>query len=117
MLTLSEIQKVLKATCFTHHCLDDKNADTACGADLLSDVLAHSKEKTVLLTGLINPQVIRTAEIIDLIGVIFIRGKVPSQEIVDLAEAKDIPLLCTVYPMYESCGLLYQAGLGVICHE
>lgn len=116
MLTLSEIKKVLKATCFTRHCLDDRKVDTACGADLLSDVLAHRKEKTVLLTGLINPQVIRTAEIIDLIGVIFVRGKVPSQEIIDMAEEKNIPILCTAYPMYESCGLLYKAGLGVISH-
>jgi len=117
-LTLSEVKEVLKATCIAGSCLlDIKKAETACGADLLSDVLAHEKERTILLTGLVHPQVIRTAEIIDLVGVVFVRGKVPTLEIVRLAEEKGIPILCTSYPMYESCGLLYKAGLGVISSE
>ncbi|OPY58418.1 MAG: DRTGG domain protein [Pelotomaculum sp. PtaU1.Bin035] len=117
-MTLSEVMKVLKATCLTWQCLlEERNVQTACGADLLSDVLAHDKEKTILLTGLIHPQVIRTAEIIDLVGVVFVRGKLPSQDVIKLAEAKGIPILCTDYQMYESCGLLYKAGLGVVSNE
>ncbi|QNB47574.1 hypothetical protein BR63_15615 [Thermanaerosceptrum fracticalcis] len=111
-MTLSEIRRLLKANPLTDHNLDERNAETACGADLLSDVLVFTKEKTVLLTGLIHPQVIRTAEMLDLVGVVFVRGKEPSREIIDLAQAKDIPVLCTAYPMYESCGILYKAGLG-----
>lgn len=84
---------------------------TGCGADLMSDVLAFSKEKTVLLTGLTNPQVIRTAEMIDLVMVVFVRGKNPPEETIKLAKEKEVPLLVTDKPLYESCGLLYEAGL------
>lgn len=84
---------------------------TGCGADLMSDVLAFSKEKTVLLTGLTNPQVIRTAEMIDLVMVVFVRGKTPPDETIKLAKEKKVPLLVTDKPLYESCGLLYEAGL------
>lgn len=84
---------------------------TVCGADLMSDVLAFSKEKSALLTGLTNPQVIRTAEMIDLVMVVFVRGKIPPKETIKLAKEKEIPILVTDKPLYESCGLLYEAGL------
>jgi predicted transcriptional regulator len=83
----------------------------ACGADLLSDVLAFTKSGSLLLTGLIHPQVIRTAEIAEIKAVCFVRGKRPPTETVKLAKEKDIPLLCTSLPMYESCGRLYGSGL------
>lgn len=116
-MTLLEVRKVLNATCVTGHSLDVIVVKTACGADLMSDVLSHDKEKTILLTGLIHPQVIRTATIIDIVCVVFVRGKVPDQDIIDLAEKNNIPILCTRYPLYEACGLLYNAGLGVISDE
>lgn len=118
-MTLSEIKKVLNAVCVTEHddsYLDSIVAETGCGTDLLSDALALNKEKCVLLTGLTNSQVIRTAEVLDSVGVIFVRGKVPTQEVIGLAKAKSIPLLCTNYPMFESCGLLYKTGLGVVSY-
>lgn len=111
MLTLLEIQKMLNATCATKHSLDKIIVGRACASDLLSDVLLQNRENVILITGLANPQVIRTAELIGAVGVIFVRGKVPSQEIIDLAEEKNIPVLHTRYFMYKSCGLLYQAGL------
>ncbi|GAB6099107.1 PucR family transcriptional regulator ligand-binding domain-containing protein [Halanaerocella petrolearia] len=92
--------------------LKNQVVSTACGADLMSDVLAFTKEKTLLLTGLTNPQVVRTAEMIDLIAVIFVRGKRPLQETIDLAKEKEVPLLVTDKPLYEACGLLYSAGLA-----
>ncbi|MDD4168782.1 MAG: DRTGG domain-containing protein [Desulfotomaculaceae bacterium] len=116
-MTLLEVKKVLNATCVTQHCLDARVVETACGADLMSDVLSHDKEKAVLLTGLIHPQVIRTASMIDIVCVVFVRDKIPGQDIIDLAEINNIPVLCTKYPLYESCGLLYKAGLGVISSE
>lgn len=110
-MTLAEIAKLLNAQIFTKMRLDDIQTESACGSDLLSDVLAFTKEKTLLLTGLVHPQVLRTVEMVDLVGVVFVRGKEPSQEMISIAEEKGIPILSTVYPMYEACGLLYQAGL------
>jgi len=83
----------------------------ACGADLMSDVLSYTKEKTLLLTGLTNIQVIRTAEISDLAGIVFVRGKRPGQDVIRLAIGKGIPLLITELPMFESCGILFKNGV------
>jgi predicted transcriptional regulator len=84
---------------------------TACGADLMSDVLAFSKEQGVLLTGLVNPQVVRTAEMMDVSAIIFVRGKTPSDEVIELADDGGIVVLATDRPMYEACGILYSKGL------
>ena len=111
-MVLDEIQKILKATAYTELNLADIEIKTACGADLLSDVLAFSKEKTLLLTGLIHPQVLRTVEMLDLVGVVFVRGKEPTKEMIDIAQEKGIPLLSTAYPMYEACGVLFNSGLA-----
>jgi len=110
-MTLAEIAKLLKAQSYTKMRLDEIEIKSACGSDLLSDVLAFTKEKTLLLTGLVHPQVLRTVEMVDLVGVVFVRGKEPSSEMVRLAEEKEIPLLSTLHPMYEACGILYQAGI------
>jgi predicted transcriptional regulator len=83
----------------------------ACGADLMSDVLAFTHAGTLLLTGLTNPQVVRTAEMAGVQAIIFVRGKFPPPETISLAEQKNIPLLASRYTMYESCGRLYQQGL------
>lgn len=80
-------------------------------ADLMSDVLAFARPDSLLLTGLINPQVVRTAEMAGIRAIVFVRGKRPPAETVRLAEEVGIPLLCTRYTMYEACGRLYQAGL------
>ena len=110
-MILAEIQKLLLAKVYTGLDLTEIEIKSACGSDLLSDVLTFTKEKTLLLTGLVHPQVLRTVEMLDLVGVVFVRGKEPTQEMIDLAREKGIPLLSTVYPMYEACGVLYQAGL------
>lgn len=84
---------------------------TACGADLMSDVLAFSNAKTMLITGLTNPQVIRTSEMIGIKIIIFVRGKDPIKETVKLAKENDIALYKTNKPMFETCGMLYKLGL------
>jgi len=84
---------------------------SVCAADLMSDVLAFADPGCLLLTGLCNPQVVRTAEMADIAAVMFVHGKSPSQETAALAQSKSIPLLVTPYGMYEVCGRLYQAGL------
>ena len=82
-----------------------------CGADLMSDVLASIQPDAVLLTGLCNPQVIRTAQMADVAAVILVRGKQPHPETIDLAEREGIPLISSPYGMFELCGRLYEAGL------
>ncbi|RPI51657.1 MAG: hypothetical protein EHM56_09275 [Chloroflexi bacterium] len=81
-------------------------------ADLMSDVLTYAPTSSVLLTGLINPQVVRTAEMAGILTIVFVRGKHPPAETLRLAEEVGIPLLSTRYTMYEACGLLYHAGLA-----
>lgn len=83
----------------------------ACGADLMSDVLAFTHAGTLLMTGLTNPQVVRTAEMAGIVAIVFVRGKLPPAETIALAKEKGIPLLASKYTMYETCGRLYQAGL------
>ena len=110
-MKLAEVCRILEAEVLTGVESLDVEAWTACGADLMSDVLAFTKEKTLLLTGLTNPQVVRTAELVDLSGLVFVRGKRPSAEVVAMAKERHLPVLLTRYPLYETCGLLYRAGL------
>ena len=85
--------------------------DTACGSDLMSDVLAFVKENAVLITGLINPHVIRTSEMLDITCVVFSRGKLPSPEILEEADECGITVLATKLTTYTACGELYLHGL------
>jgi predicted transcriptional regulator len=80
-------------------------------SDLMSDVLAFAKEDSLLVTGLINQQVVRTAEMAGIAAICFVRGKVPPEETIILAKEKGIPLLATKLSMYEASGKLYKEGL------
>lgn len=111
-MKLSEVQSILNAKVLTGEEFLDKEVNTACGCDLMSDVLAFVKDKALLLTGLINPQVIRTAEMMDIETIVFVRGKEPEDSIVGMAKMKDMTLMTTDCPLYKACGLLYSGGLG-----
>jgi len=89
----------------------EREVKGGCGADLMSDVLASIQPEAVLLTGLCNPQVVRTALMADVAAIVLVRGKVPAPETVALATKEDIPLISTPFGMFEVCGRLYQAGL------
>lgn len=89
----------------------DFRVKAAFGSDLMSDVLAFAETETVLLTGLINNQVIRTAEMLDLRAIVFVRGKVPGQEVIDLAKENNIVLISTAKTLYTTAGILYSKGL------
>ena len=91
---------------------DNLEVKNACGADLMSDVLALSNEKTLLLTGLTNPQVVRTCEMVGITVIIFVRGKKPQVETIALANQLNIFLYSTVKPLFEACGLMYKNGIG-----
>lgn len=84
---------------------------TACGSDLMSDVMAYGDDKEILLTGLVNPQVVRTAEMMDIKVVIFVRAKRPGEYIINLAKEKGIVLLTTKYHMFVACGKLFNEGI------
>lgn len=111
-MKLEEVRAILEAKVVWGTDYLCKEIKMASGSDLLSDVLAFTKAGTMLLTGLINPQVIRTAEMVDICAVCFVRGKEPEKATIELAKEKNIPLLCTKLPMYESCGRLYRNGLA-----
>lgn len=89
----------------------DMEIQMGCGADLMSDVLSFTHEGTILMTGLTNPQVVRTAEVAGIKAIVFVRGKMPPPETVALAAERGIPLLASKYTMFETCGRLYKAGL------
>ena len=88
-----------------------KHVYFACGSDLMSDVLAYVKDQAVLLTGLINSQVIRTAMMMDMVCIVFVRSKNPTEEMLQLARDNGIVILSTDKRLYEACGLLYANGL------
>ncbi len=81
------------------------------GADLMSDVLASIQPEAVLVTGLCNPQVVRTAQMSDVAAIVLVRGKQPPDETVRLANEESVPLISTPYGMFEVCGRLHEAGL------
>ena len=89
----------------------DASVYSACGSDMMSDVLADVKDQAVLLTGLVNSQVIRTAEMMDMKCVVFVRSKNPTAEMISLAQESGIVLLATKKRLYEACGILYSNGL------
>ncbi len=112
LMTIGDVRKILGAKVLCCEELLDKTiVYNACGADLMSDVLAFTKERTLLLTGMTNLQVIRTVEISDLSGVVFVRGKMPRPEVLEAAVEQHIPVLMTEMTMYEACGMLYKEGV------
>lgn len=110
-MTLQKVKDILNAVVLTGNNLLNKEVKKAVGADLMSDLLSTSCEEALLLTGLVNVQVIRTAEILDVVCVVFVRGKCPTEEILHLAAQKGIVLMKTDFSMYDACGLLYLNGL------
>ncbi len=107
------IQELLEAEVVCGEEYLDHEVHSACGSDMMSDVLAYVKDQAVLLTGLVNPQVIRTAEMMDMVCIVFVRSKSPSEEMIRLAKESDMVILKTKKRMYEACGRLYVGGLGI----
>jgi hypothetical protein len=110
-MTVDEAVKLLDGQFFSGEDKAGLEVVSACGADLMSDVMAFVKDRVLLLTGLVNPQVIRTAELLDIHAIIFVRGKSPGRDMVEMAEESGIILGGTKLPMFIACGKLYEAGL------
>ncbi|MDD5953025.1 MAG: DRTGG domain-containing protein [Oscillospiraceae bacterium] len=116
-MKLSEIVAELNAEVV----VDAGNLDTeikmACGSDMMSDVLAFAKDQSVFLTGLMNPQVVRTAEMMDMRSVIFVRGKKVDPMVAKLAEQMGITVAVTGDTMFTACGRLYAKGIRGACER
>ncbi len=110
-MTIGEVKEILEATVLEGGERLDEPVETACGSDLMSDVLAFVKQKAVLITGLINPHVVRTSEMLDITCIVFSRGKLPSREILEEAEESGITVMATEMTTYTACGELYTHGL------
>jgi hypothetical protein len=111
-MKLREAREILQAEILAGEGMLDFEIGLGCAADLMSDVLAYSKPESILLTGLTNPQVVRTAEMADIRAICFVRNKRPDAQTIELASGKDIVLMATGLPMFEACGLLYSRGLA-----
>ena len=111
-MTLREIAAVIGAEILTGDTHLEHEPRCGFGSDLMSDVLTYSTPGALLLTGLVNPQVIRTAEMADIVGILFVRGKRPPSETVELAKQVGIPLMRVEVTMFTASGRLFQAGLN-----
>ena len=110
-MKISEIKDLLDAELLVGEDLLANNVTYAFCSDMMSDVLAYVKEQGVLITGLVNPQVIRTANMMDMVCIVFARGKRPTEEMLELANECGVAVMCTDKRAFETCGLLYSAGL------
>ena len=111
-MLIKEIQTILDAKLLVGENLLGTEVHTACGSDMMSDVLAFVKDQAVLITGLLNQQAIRTAAMMDMVCVIFVRGKQPGEDILEVAKENGIAVMTTSYRMFTACGMLYEAGLN-----
>lgn len=110
-MKIKDIVTILDAQVLTPEANMEQEVHTACGSDMMSDVLAYVKDQAALLTGLTNPQVVRTAEMMDIICIIFVRGKQADESILNLARERDVAILQTSCDMFTACGLLFERGL------
>ena len=110
-MKILKIKELLCAEVLSGEELIDGAVHSACGCDMISDVLAFVKDQSVLLTGLCNPQVVRTATMMDMRCIVFVRGKTPTEDVLSLARDAGIVVRATDMRMYTACGILYANGL------
>jgi len=110
-MKISKIQELLDAKVLCGEEYIGRHVYSAFGCDLMSDVLAYVTDQAVLLTGLVNPQVIRTALMMDMVCIVFVRSKKPDEEMIQLAKENGIVMMSTDKTLYNTCGLLYSNGL------
>lgn len=110
-MKICEIKELLCAEVLCGEELLDNEVSSACCSDMMSDVLAYVKDQGVLLTGLVNPQVIRTANMMDMVCIVFVRNKEPNEAMIELARDFDLVVMRSSLRAFEACGLLYEGGL------
>ena len=110
-MKMSKIVELLNAKVLCGEEWLENEVHSACGSDMMSDVLAFVKDQAVLLTGLVNLQVVRTAAMMDMLCIVFVRGKMPTDDIVSFAKDNGMVVLASEERMYPACGKLYANGL------
>ena len=110
-MTLSDIVNLLDGEVLVQGKGLDVEVPCAFASDLISDILMCTKEPTLLLTGLTNNQVIRLSDMIDLTGIVFVRGKKPLQDVIEMAAERGLPIVSTKFTLYRCSGILFNAGL------
>ena len=110
-MKIKDIVKILNAEVLTDFSSADTDINYGFASDLMSDVLAYANSDSLLVTGLNNAQVIRTAEMMDMDTVLFVRGKKPCKEVLELAMENSVTVLATDYTMFKTCGLLALSGM------
>ncbi len=118
-MKISKIKELLCAEVVCGEEMLEEDVHSACGCDMMSDVLAYVKDQAVLLTGLCNLQVVRTAVMMDMKCIVFVRSKRPTDDIIELAKDSGIAVLTSAERMYSACGILYTNGLqsGTVAHS
>jgi predicted transcriptional regulator len=111
-MNIRDLIRIIDGTLITQPMNFNREIKGGFGADLMSDVLASIQPEAVLLTGLCNPQVVRTAQMADVAAIVLVRGKHPPIETIRLANEESVPLISTPYGMFEVCGRLHDQGLG-----
>ncbi len=111
-MTINDVKELLNAKAIAGQTHLEDEVNNACATDDLSDVMAFAKSKMILLTGLVGTQAVRTAKMMNIRCIVFVRGKNPDDSVIQLAEEMSIVILTTDYRMYDACGLLYSSGLG-----
>jgi predicted transcriptional regulator len=111
MMTLREMLAVTEGELLTPGLSLDAGSAKIFASDLMSDVLAFSEPGSILLTGLVNPHVVRTACLVDALAIIVVQGKRPNINVVDEAAAKKLPIIATRCSMYEACSRLSRFAL------
>lgn len=110
-MKISDIQKILEADIIGGQGDLSEEIEYGYGCDLMSDVLAYVQNNVVLLTGLVHPQVIRTAEMLDIKAIVIVRGKEPGPELIEMANRRDLIIMTTRHSLFTASGLLFGAGL------
>jgi len=114
-MKLSRVRELVNGIYLTGDPENDPDVANCMGSDMMSDVLAFAEPGAILITGLINAQSVRTADIADSVAVIYVRGKKPEETVIELAKELSIPLISTELGMFDTCGVLAKEGLGGIC--
>ncbi len=113
-MKIREIKEILGAELLCGEDALEKDVFSACCSDMMSDVLAYVKDQGVLITGLVNPQVIRTANMMDMVCVVFVRNKTLTDDMIELAKESGIVVMRSSLRAFEACGLLYSAGISKV---
>lgn len=110
-MKLSEVASVVDARTIGGDASDGVEIAYGVASDVMSDVLSLTRPDTMLLTGIDDSHVLRAAQALHIVAILYVRGVVPSRETIEAAEERGIVLLSTHHTMFTACGLLYEAGV------